>query len=333
MSPMHILRSLLCIFLLAATSAGNAQTALQKIFENLQKVDNLPQGLRSDRSAVFLKVNQIYSRDSVDWYSLASEFHKSLVSLNIDAIAYYRWRDLNAGKDATESYLQTIADRGANQVIILEVEQGAYTVWIISTDLENPGLFSENSTAWYIAGSSMENLISNLELNIRRGDLEVGNFLISESPEIFVDTQIFRKNRFEQFQPDLKLDKLAAPLFVSHGPENIESSMDLELQQIMQRLYPFNYELVGTNMTEDLMQKAGFHYVLRYLHAEESTLETLLDYENIARNAPEFQYKFYIKHLISGDVYLGDSWDGRPSWQEALNTHLDNMRRSLKVEQ
>jgi hypothetical protein len=99
----------------------------------------------------------------------------------------------------------------------------------------------------------------------------------------------------------------------------------------MRNLYPFEYQLVGQNMSEDLMRKAGFHYVLRYLHAEESSLLTLLDYQ-IPDNATGFGYKYYFKHLITGDIYLGDKWDSRPGWQEALRVHLMNMRQSLKVE-
>ena len=167
---------------------------------------------------------------------------------------------------------------------------------------------------------------------VRRNDLEVANYLIVETPEYFIDTEIFTKNRFESYQPDLKLDKLAVPLLSGEDPENIEIPEDRLLESIISIEYPFSFELVGKGFSEDLMKKAGFQYVLRFLHGEESTLKTLLDYSEEAVNPTATTYKFYFKHLVTGDVYLGESWDGQADWQSALNVHLSNMKKRLKVE-
>ena len=78
------------------------------------------------------------------------------------------------------------------------------------------------------------------------------------------------------------------------------------------------------------MKKAGFQYVLRYLHGEEATLMTLLDYREDA-NPEKIGYKFYMKHLVTGDIYLGNTWDIQAGWQAALNRHLTNLRQSLKI--
>jgi hypothetical protein len=206
------------IFLLAVTFVCRAQSVLPEFFSTLQTDAGLPEGLQSSRSAVFLKIESEAVSDSMSWYSLADEFHQGLAALHIDAVAYYRWRDLNAGFDATNSYLEDLAEREINQVIILEVRQDTYQVYIVPTNPEQEGLLDEAGHAWHISGNTLENTISDLTLQVQRAGLEVANFLISGSPEFFIDTQIFKKNRFESFQPDLKLDNLAVPLVHSDDP-------------------------------------------------------------------------------------------------------------------
>ncbi len=329
---MRLLQNLLVIFLLSASFPGRAQSDLVERFNNLQKGTELPEELQSSRTAVFVKIDQPTVTDSSTWFTLADVFHESLVALHIDAVAYYRWRDLVAGIDATSSYFQGLAQRGISQIIILEKQNNLYHIYIAPTDPDDPLLLNESNTAWHTSGSTLETAIENMTVTVNRAGLEIANFLISGSPEYFVDTPIFTKNRFESFQPDLKLDKLAVPLFDATDPENLESREDLDLKSIMVSNYPFEYQLVGVNMSEDLMKKAGFHYVLRYLHGEETTLLTLLDYQEVGEPGPGFRFKYYFKHLITGDIYLGDNWDGRASWQEALQVHLQQMKRSLKVE-
>jgi hypothetical protein len=33
-------------------------------------------------------------------------------------------------------------------------------------------------------------------------------------------------------------------------------------------------------------------------------------------------YKYYVKHINSGDIYLGEQWDGDDTWQDALFNHI-----------
>lgn len=322
------------IFLLALSLYCNAQTTLQQKLDSLKTGAELPEGLQSSRAAVFLKYNQTGQTDTINWYETAVLIHEQFMQMYIDAVAYYRWRDLNAGYDATQSYLESLVEREINQVIIVELTpMSSCDIYIVPTNLEDPELLDTTIPSWHIRGENLENALDNLAGIVRRTDLERGNFLISNAPEFFYDTRIFVKNRFESFQPDLKLDKLAAPLFFGNNTDQPEHPRDQELTRILNSQYPFSYEIVGVGMTEDLMKKAGFQYVLRYLHAEEKILRTLLDYSSTEELYDGgLSYKFYVKHLITGDIYLGDDWDSRPDWQQALMVHLTKLRRALKVE-
>ncbi len=328
---MGITPTMLSFLLLVASFSGHAQTPLELAFSEIQTGSELPAELQSTRSAVFLKFSSGEANGTrLEWNPLIEELHENLVSMHIDAVAYYYWQDLNAGFDATESYMEVLRAREINQVILLSMVNMQYQIYIIPTD-DHPGLLSKESPSWHTSSSSLEGAIEILAVAVRRTGLEVANLLIAESSELFVDTRIFSKNRFESFQPDLKLDKLAAPLFNAKDPDKIETSEDVALESIMHTHYPFKYELVSSSMTEDLMKKAGFHYVLRFLSAEESTVKMLLDYTYQMSSPSKPVYKFYMKHLITGDIYLGNAWDGQVSWQEALNVHLTDMKKALKV--
>ena len=323
---------MICFLFLLTVSTVDAQNFLDQAYEQLQKGTELPENLRSTRSIVLVRSQLSTPLTSGNGFEmLTTQFHQNLIEMDIDAVAYFRWQDLVAGFDATNSYIKTIKDRDISQIIILQAQPSSYELYITHTSEEN-ALFDLDRPTWHSGSNTLEGLMENLATAVRMNDLEIANFLIAETPEFFIDTRIFTKNRFSSFQPDLKLDKLAVPLFHGTDHETLNNSDDQELKSIMQTQYPFSYELVSSEMTEDLMKKAGFHYVLRYLHGEESTLLTLLDYDDNSDEPTKMGYKFYAKHLISGDIYLGNSWDNRSSWQSALNTHLRNLKKSLKVE-
>ena len=38
-------------------------------------------------------------------------------------------------------------------------------------------------------------------------------------------------------------------------------------------------------------------------------------------------YKFYIRHIPTGDVYAGSSWDAATDWQTALTNFVQGLRK------
>ena len=49
--------------------------------------------------------------------------------------------------------------------------------------------------------------------------------------------------------------------------------------------------------------------------------------KNIPSNTPVF--KFYFKHIDSGNVFLGTKWDADVTWQQALLNHIRGMKAEL----
>ena len=323
-------RLLFCIFLWCCSVYCWAQTPLESAYQNVNSGSSLPEDLLASRTAVFLKVPSVANDHPRYWKSLAREMHTTLVSLKIDAVAYYQWQDLNAGIDATNSFMQTLLNRDISQVIILELRDNQYIFTIIPTH-DDPSFLDTSAATWQAKGPELAGILEGLSLAVRARGLEVANFLVVEGAEFFTDTPVFKKNRFESFQPDLKLDKLAIPVEGGDNPEELQLPENLESQAVFQH-YPFQYEFVDYQKGEDLLRRAGFQYVLLCLYAPEASVKDLLDYQGASEAGSQMVYKFYMRHIISGDIYLGDEWDAASTRQQALSNHINNFKRSLKIE-
>jgi hypothetical protein len=102
-------------------------------------------------------------------------------------------------------------------------------------------------------------------------------------------------------------------------------------------------------MEERELSNRGFITVLRYIHTEGEEARNVLSYDpaqlaksltsvvyvngepdlkTIPANQPV--YKFYIKHIEYGNIFLGKGWDADLTWQDALRNHLLGMREALK---
>jgi hypothetical protein len=111
--------------------------------------------------------------------------------------------------------------------------------------------------------------------------------------------------------------------------------------------YPYKYTLTEPGQSESELRKAGFLYVLRFVHARNKVARSVLGYETTRAqsaivsityvnddgqlkniHANEIVYKFYFKHIETENVFLGRKWDADPSWQQALWNQL----RGYKVE-
>ena len=125
--------------------------------------------------------------------------------------------------------------------------------------------------------------------------------------------------------------------------------MDKELGEIFTSCYSFKYKLTESGINERELRKQGYLYVLCLVHARGSVLRKVLGYnstkqesayasvtfpedqsqlKNIAATTPV--YKFYFKHIDSGNVFLGTKWDADVTWQQALRNHLMAFKAELK---
>ena len=309
-----------------------------------------PENFLTTKVAVILEVPATHTDEGPMWQQLADQLHEVFRSNAIDAVAYYRWEDLSAGPDASKGFMTDIEARSIKNLIVFKHTSSNPQDFQLMVTPFNPEInfYDSQQVTWGGSDSVLESLLQRFAFDLSQSGLKKENFLINELPEFFIDTKIFRNRRFESYNPDLKLDKLAVPRNTMEGDSL--NMLDRQTQAIMQQ-YPFNYELADYKKGEELLRSAGFQFVLLRLHSSGEALQVLLDYpasdvdslQSIKRSpegafsksVPKGQtvFKYYIKHIYTGDVYLGDQWDADPNWSVALENHLLNLRAALKVKQ
>jgi hypothetical protein len=323
---------LAAIFLFLCFSAkSQIPVGEQELFSKLKAGSALPEKLLSTRSVVFYP----YTMTAKELEQIQSYFQRA----GIDAVIYLENDLLAAGRDVSVALAQYLNAREISHIIILQKVDG-YAMYAAEYN-KMADLFKAEQVAWYKKERSLEVLLQGL-LRLANNSLKKENMLINDYPELAMPLNIFAGRRSEFFAIDLKVDPLAVPKF---GDE----AMDRELEEIM-KSYPYKYKLTEPGLSEAQIRKDGSYYVLRYVFARDKAAHNLLGYEaaksqsaivsvtypedkpqlkNIPANTPV--YKFYFKHIDSGNVFLGTKWDADVSWQQALINQIKAFKAELKI--
>ena len=233
----------------------------------------------------------------------------------------------------------------------------------------NEQIIRQGEEAWHYESPTLESLFRNLARAIGQHDLIKSNMLIMEAPEFYRSNALIRGRRNEGFISDLRIDRLAVPRFsevaISDNPaQNGEAALvasqlnewnsvaeqyNNELEALFAD-YTWPFALVEYDFNENNLRVKGFQYVLVQLRAEPEYLRRLLGYRDTSSETANRSayldasgqlqftelpsgrpvYKYYIKHIHTGDVYLGEQWDAAETWQEALRRHLSLLGKKLQ---
>ncbi len=242
---------------------------------------------------------------------------------------------------------------------------------VLITDFnEEPSFISHGQTAYKEVAKDSDKLFKQFNRDIRKSGMSSQNHLIIDQPEFFTGAgNIIKGRRHENFAQDLKLDKLAVPRFMEasipdkrpggNANKNLEKEIEknnkkvnrnnLNLENIMKK-YPYEYALVDPTIDEDQLRQQGYQFILKRLNTTGEHVKEMLGYElkaaekdyitikqdglkltmrHIPAKAPV--YKFYIKHIYTGDVYLGTPWDADELWEDALANYINNMKKDLNI--
>ncbi|NJM94136.1 MAG: hypothetical protein HC842_05230 [Cytophagales bacterium] len=246
---------------------------------------DLPSQWLTGRSVVFVSTPP-KSRGGTDWKKLAHELHTTLKEAGVDAVAYYELADLQSSSLVAQDYAQRLAKREVEYLILLEhmPEEQQYSL-IVAPFNQKATFFEHGTKAMLWQDRDLSKMMIELARHIQKTEPERTNFLIIDQPEFFYPSPIVSSRRYERFNPDLALDKLAIPRFDTLAlPEGINrpsfgpwvrrmEAHNTELTQRNTRLenlmspYPFPYEVVYYDFkNEELMRRQGFQFVLMYLH-------------------------------------------------------------------
>ena len=265
---------------------------------------------------------------------------KSFQQTGIDAVAYYANDLILSGRDITPVLVDYLIGREIKYLIFLEKGVGFYSFTI--TPFNNKSDFIDaGQSAWRIKHNNLKEMLGFIygtALNSQKKK----NFLINDFPEPGIVPNIFKGRRSEYFSLDLKVDKLAVPKF-----EN--ENMDKELEEFFKTVYQFEYKLTDLATEEKELRKQSLMYVLCYIHTRDGAAKEILGYDmtksesalasvTYPNGAMQLKtipsetsvYKFYFRHIDSGNVYLGTKWDADVTWQEALRNYIKGFKGELK---
>lgn len=228
----------------------------------------------------------------------------------------------------------------------------------------NENLMAHGRGIWRYQSLELDEVLKELRRTLLKQKLARSNHLMTELPEFFSTASVIKGNRFEAYLSDLKILPLGVSLFrkLPLLPEGETNPQDLEfiqrynqemdrrnerLKTIMDK-YPFEFFLLDSEDPEKEISKRGYQHILRFLNTTGYSIKTMLDYNPDANetdyitikkrngavsllqypvNAPV--YKYYVKHIATGDVYLGAEWDADTSWDQALLNYIESLKESV----
>lgn len=333
-SKLISLRAFIAFFLFFIAFSSYTQPAFEKdaLISRLSFTEAVPEGLLAMR-AVVLYENGITQKD-------LEETQKAFQQTGIDAVAYFVSDYLLAGADPQKAFTNYLLSRNIAFLILFDKEKQNYRLTFIrlngKSDLVNPA-----SPAWRQSNPVLNELLITI-YRLALSNQKKQNFLINDFPETDIPIKYFTGRRSETYTAMVKTFRIAVPKF---GNEKA----DAVLEQLLKDYLPFKYELVDPSIDERELESKGFIMVLRFVHTRGIVAKKILDYDitQIANSiasvmvvngeaqlktipSEEAVYKFYIKHLEYGNIFLGNKWDADTSWQTALANHLQLMRQDLK---
>jgi hypothetical protein len=330
------LRNVALTLLLAALTynATKAQFALdeKKWLEQMNLQGGLPDKLLSTRTVVFYDFT-LTDKETLD-------MQQSLQRTGVDAVAYFELDMLMAGKDVTRAFSDYLNKREVINLLFVEKSEEGFRI-ITTAYNGKETVIDKQQGAWSRSNSNLNEVLK--ELYRASSSQKKQNLLINETPETGLKINPILGNRNEFYAIDLKVDPLAVP-------KTGDEPTDKELEEIFKMYYPLKFKMTEPGTPEKELRKQGNLYVVCFIRARGVVAKDLLGYDmsksesalvsvtypdnqqqlkSIGSNTPV--YKFYFKHIDSGNVFFGTKWDADLTWQQALINQIKGMKAELRL--
>lgn len=323
------LRLLLLLCFPFAAWAQLAHTP-ESIVKNLALVNVVPDGLLAQRALVIF--------DSQIKQGELEETQKAFQQTGIDAVAYFESNRVLAGADPQQAFVRYLNTRNI-AFIILFTKSTTYNLTFFRFN-GKATLFDAGAAGWQQSSSVLKELLLTV-FRFAVSNQKKQNLLVNDFPETGNAFKYFDGRRNETYTSLVKSFKVAVP---SMGNEKD----DAQLEQILKEHFPVKYEIVNADIPESDLEIKGFKTIIRFVRTNGTIARELLEYDNgktgnalasaaFVNNEAQLKtipanaivYKFYVKQLEYGNLFLGNKWDADADWQQALTNHLYHMRQQL----
>lgn len=317
----------------------NLSAQILQTLNELNYVNELPENLLNSKTLVLVKVPLASQNPPkrADISKFAEQVQPGLAKAGIDAVVYYYIDDAFSGAEPTKAFVTKLWGRGLENIIFaLKDAGGGYTLIITELADEN-SLINPGQKAWKISGKDLGGMLHSIYLKAASSGQQKKNLLILEVPSYGDMPDFIEGRRGEYFDVNFSSEKLAVPAFADSA----------QIARAMQN-YPYEYGLVGPGIPEKELRQNGYQYILYYVHTtarrvkealgyEVNNSETVYVSEYFINGEPQVKsidantnvYKFYIKHIYSGNTFLGTKWDADVAWPQALQHFNSNLADQL----
>lgn len=327
------MRFLLLVCLIISTVSIHAQRIENPIPAKLALNTQVPEHLLAKRACV------IYTSEFTN--DQLAVIQDAFQKTGIDAVAYFKTALVFGGTDITEKVVDYLNKREIAFIILISKKGNEFS-FVFTTFNGNKEFVNNGQSGWEVSDISLNEALQSIYRSTVNSQ-PIKNLLINSYPETNFPLNIIEGRRSDFFAIDLKVDRLAVPWFE-------DAARDTLLFQFFKDNYPFTYSMTVPGLDKKELRSKGFHYILAYVHTEGAIARELLGYPNTSNesaltsvtypngavqlrtlSAETPVYKFYFKHLESGNVFLGTKWDADITWQEALRNHIKGFKAELKI--
>ena len=310
-----------------------AQRSVDPIYSKLTLTDNVPDQLLAKRSCVFYASG--FNDESLE------TIQKAFQNTGIDAVAYFKKELVFSGIEVTQKIVDYLNKREIDFIILISKPEKKYSFTITPFNGKED-FVNTAQPAWSIIRDNLNEALQSI-YRTAVNNQPIKNLLINSYPERNFPINIIEGRRSDFFAIDLKVDRLAVPWFQ-------EAEKDSLLFNYFKENYPFQYGMVETGLDKKELRNKGFHYVLHRLHTEGAIAKEVLGYQTPSSesaitsvtypngsvklktlSAETVVYKYYLKHLESGNVFLGTKWDADINWLDALRNQIKGFKSELKI--
>lgn len=328
------MRFLIFLFsILFHTAFGQLSLTEKEWIGQLNLTAGLPEHLLSTRSIVFYSFD--LSIEELEGIQL------SFQRTGIDAVSYFELDKLTAGKDIIGAFGSFIQKREIANLIFIEREESGFRISITSFNGKD-NLIDKGQAAWSYSNRLLAEALKELYRTSSSQQRKL-NLLINDVPELDMPIDPILGKRNEFYALDLKVDPLSVPL-------TGDDAVDKRIKEIIETHYPLKYKFTEPGLTDRDIRKQGLPYVLCFVHTRDVAAKELLGFDmsksesalvsvtypgdqqqlkNIPSNTPI--YKFYFKHIDSGNVFFGTKWDADLTWDQALINQIKGMKAELHL--
>ncbi|GIL22047.1 MAG: hypothetical protein BroJett042_05600 [Bacteroidota bacterium] len=324
------LKLLVLIFVAPLSAFAQQAHTPENLVKSLSLSAHVPDELLALRSVVLF--------DEAITPKELEETQKAFQQTGIDAVSYFESNRVLAGADPQQAFARYLNIRNISFIILFS-KRSSYALTFFrfngKGNLSDPG-----APGWQQNHASLKELLL-MVFRFAVSNQKKHNLLINDFPETGNTFKYFDGRRSEVYTALVKSFKVAVP---SMGNEKD----DAQLEQILKTHFPLKYELVNADIPESELEAKGFKTIIRFMHTTGAIAREILEYDlsktgnvlssaAIVNNEAQLKtipantiiYKFYVKQLEFGNLFLGNVWDADTDWQQALTNHLYHMRQQL----